>query len=213
MEKEEFTFTIEQEFYEDQPMPKGECTTFCTACNQYCHDPCWICSKDKGKCSSMTDGYCTVCRNKCHWTQHADKYTRSVKIMKKITYKKKDLIKKYSKGKSKLSTQEKLFNGLKEEYEHEEKDCYEIIKDLTLVVNQLKEIALNQKSYITTDDYIDEMILGIEADKKDMWQEKVKSLNEMKQKKELIRDISTKGSLDCFDSLSEFKKELNQMVV
>ena len=34
----------------------------------------------------------------------------------------------------------------------------------------------------------------------------------MKQKKELIRDISEKGSLNCFDSLSDFKKELNDMI-
>ena len=31
---------------------------------------------------------------------------------------------------------------------------------------------------------------------------------ERNEKKELIRDISTKGSLDCFYSLSEFKEDL-----
>ena len=90
---------------------------------------------------------------------------------------------KYTDSKSKLSFQEKILRGLKNEFEREENEFYEIIKDLSQVINQLNEIALNTKSYITADDYIDEMILGIEADKKDKWQEKVKSLKEMKQKK------------------------------
>ena len=125
---------------------------------------------------------------------------------------KKKLMKKYTDNKSKLSSQEQILKGLKEEFEKEEQECYLIIKDLSDVINKLNEIALNTKSYITTDDYIDEMIIGIETDKKDKWQEKMKSLKEMKQKKELIRDISTKGSLNCFDSLSDFKKELKNMI-
>jgi hypothetical protein len=121
-------------------------------------------------------------------------------------------MKKYTDSKSKLTSQEQILRGLKTDFEKEERECYNIIKDLSEVINKLNEIALNTKSYITTDDYIDEMIIGIETDKKDKWQEKVKSLKEMKQKKELIRDISTKGSLNCFDSLSDFKRELNSMI-
>lgn len=160
----------------------------------------------------MSGSYCTVCRGKCHWTAHVDKYTRPVLKTRTVRNPKKELMKKYTDHKSKLSTQEQILKGLKEEFEKEEQECYYIIKELSDVINELSKIALNTKSYITTDDYIDEMIIGIETDKKDKWQEKVKSLKEMKQKKELIRDISTKGSLNCFDSLSDFKKELKNMV-
>ncbi len=212
IEKEDFSFDTPEEYYEDEPMPKGECTTYCATCYQYCHDPCWVCSKEKSGCSAMSGAYCTVCRNKCHWTSHIDKYTRPVKKIRMVRTQKKELMKKYIDTKSKLSSQEQILKGLKYEFENEEKECYNIIKDLSEVINQLNEIALNTKSYITTDDYIDEMIIGIETDKKDKWQEKVKSLKEMKQKKELIRDISTKGSLDCFDSLSNFKNELKRMI-
>ena len=213
MEKEEFSFSVTEEYYEDEPMPKGLCTTYCSLCNQYCHDPCGICSKEKSGCDVMSNQYCTVCRNKCHWTQHVDKYYRPARKVRTVTYQKKELMQKYSEGKSKLSSQEQILRGLKYDYEKEEQDCYIIIKDLSSVVNDLNLIALNTRSYLTTDDYIDEMIVGIETDKKDKWQEKVKSLKEMKQKKELIRDISTKGSLDCFESLTDFKKELNKMIV
>ena len=212
IEKEDFSFYTTEEYYDEEPMPKGECTTYCANCCQYCHDPCWVCSKEKQGCSAMSGEYCTVCRGKCHWTHHIDKYTRPVKKTRQVKNEKKNLMKKYTDSKSKLSSQEQILRGLKNDFEREENECYEIIKDLSQVINQLNEIALNTKSYITTDDYIDEMILGIETDKKDKWQEKVKSLKEMKQKKELIRDISTKGSLDCFDSLSEFKEELKKMI-
>ena len=212
IEKEDFSFYTTEEYYEEESMPKGECTTYCATCCQYCHDPCWVCSKEKSGCSAMSGSYCTVCRGRCHWTSHIDKYTRPVKRTRQVKNEKKELMKKYTDSKSKLTTQEQILRGLKTDFEKEERECYNIIKDLSEVINQLNEIALNTKSYITTDDYIDEMIIGIETDKKDKWQEKVKSLKEMKQKKELIRDISTKGSLNCFDSLSDFKRELNSMI-
>lgn len=212
IEKEDFSFTTSEEYYEDEPMPKGQCTTYCSSCCQYCHDPCWVCSKEKSGCSAMSGQYCTVCRGRCHWTSHIDKYTRPVKKTRTVINYKKELMKKYTDNKSKLSCQEQILRGLKTEFEKEERECYSIIKDLSEVINQLNIIALNTKSYITTDDYIDEMIIGLETDKKEDWQKKVKSLQEMKQKKELIRDISTKGSLNCFDSLSSFKKELVSMI-
>ena len=126
----------------------------------------------------MSGEYFTVCRGKWHWTHHIDKYTRPIKKTRQVKNEKKNLMQRYTDSKSKLSSQEQILRGLKNEFEREENECYEIIKDLSQVINQLNEIALNTKSYITTDDYIDEMILGIETDKKDKWQEKVKSLKE-----------------------------------
>jgi len=212
IEKEDFVFYTTETYYDEEKMPQGQCTTYCANCCQYCHDPCWVCSKEKQGCSAMSGQYCTVCRGRCHWTSHIDKYTRPVQKTRQVKNQKTELIKKYTDNKSKLSKQEQILKSLQEQFENEEQECYSIIQDLSEVINQLNEIALNTKSYITTDDYIDEMIIGLETDKKDKWQEKVKSLKEMKQKKELIRDISTKGSLDCFDSLSDFKKELKKMV-
>jgi hypothetical protein len=72
IEKEDFSFYTTEEYYDEEPMPKGECTTYCANCCQYCHDPCWVCSKEKQGCSAMSGEYCTVCRGKCHWTHHTD---------------------------------------------------------------------------------------------------------------------------------------------
>lgn len=49
----------------------GQYVTNCVNCTLTCHENCaYSDDNDKMKCSAMTNGKCTVCKNKCAWNVH-----------------------------------------------------------------------------------------------------------------------------------------------
>ena len=54
-----------------RPVPAGKFTTLCLTCQFTCHEVCAFGDDDqKVDCAAMTNGQCTMCKNKCHWKAH-----------------------------------------------------------------------------------------------------------------------------------------------
>ncbi|KAH7303384.1 hypothetical protein B0I35DRAFT_365004 [Stachybotrys elegans] len=50
---------------------EGLYTTLCTTCNRTCHEVCGIADDSrKARCVAMSDGKCTVCKDRCRWQDH-----------------------------------------------------------------------------------------------------------------------------------------------
>ncbi|KAM8967214.1 uncharacterized protein RCH25_025916 [Pelodytes ibericus] len=168
---------------------KGHYITNCQQCSFTCHDNCAIPDdKDKGRCSAMSNGYCTVCPNKCIWNVHFNqKYKWIYENRKeKKTY---DQIKaNYEQASGEVMTVQKVFKTLTKEYNKVKEGVLRLIGKSYRILQHLREIALKPNP-LTTTEYIDLMIQSEEQEVKPGYLERIQSLREMRSNAELIARI------------------------
>ena len=169
---------------------QGVFTTNCLQCNYTCHDDCaYSNDEEKIKCCAMTNGYCTVCTNKCKWDQHRNTPYRYEWYDAVETRTSEDLQRRYSlatSGKSKVeSLMASLDNDLKKmrqvvlQMVHQTKQCLRRLSEIALKPNPLSEVQ-----------YIDTLIQSEEEQGKTGFIERVKALKELRREAELISGMN-----------------------
>ncbi|KAL6491156.1 hypothetical protein MHYP_G00015010 [Metynnis hypsauchen] len=139
---ENFTFTVTRSHNEKVSIEDASWwdrkATYCSVCQENCHEKnCW-CAISPWWCEVMKDGFCTVCTGKCHYSKHIrenKKYKiKSEEIMMTYT----DLIKQYEntdESKAGISLETEKFENVKKELESNKKQK----EEKTSIEKKLKE--------------------------------------------------------------------------
>ncbi|XP_063819140.1 uncharacterized protein LOC135057172 [Pseudophryne corroboree] len=173
----------------------GSFITNCQQCHFTCHYPCGIPNdSQKDGCAAMHNGYCTQCPAKCIWNVHFNqKYKFKYENKKeKRTYA--ELKNNYEAASGKMMTVEKLFKELKMEYDIVKEAVFGLIDQSSQSLKRLREIALRPNPLSTTE-YIDLMIQSEEQEAKSGYQERIKSLHEVREQAGLLEKIQKKEKL------------------
>uniref|UniRef100_A0AAV2KJ24 Fibronectin type-III domain-containing protein n=1 Tax=Knipowitschia caucasica TaxID=637954 RepID=A0AAV2KJ24_KNICA len=168
----------------------GNFITNCSKCHETCHYPCGI-GGDSAKrgCVAMNMfGYCTKCPGKCFWSDHYNqKYRWEYKEVTETTTAE-ELKERFLKGTKGKETTESMFTLLKKKYQLFKQHVSGMVQEATTAINRLGEIALRPNP-LSAPDYIDMMIESEKNQKKVGWKQRVKGLEEQKQKAEILKKV------------------------
>ncbi|XP_035989430.1 uncharacterized protein LOC105922847 [Fundulus heteroclitus] len=175
---------------------KGVYITNCQKCSITCHYPCAIAADNEKKgCASMdNNGMCTVCPGKCIWSVHFNQRYKweYVQVREKKTVQ--ELKSKYEKAAKEKLTTEQLIERQEEEIAHLQDMMLSLVDQSANCITRLQEIALRPNP-LAAPDYIDMMIKGEEAEAKQGYQARIKSLEQIKEKAQLISKVSRRDNL------------------
>lgn len=167
---------------------QGIYTINCLVCNFTCHKNC-TCSKENKKenCYTMgSDGTCSVCPKKCHWTQHVQCpyffkwYTQKVK---KTYY---EMKQKFDEACKNMISQEYVLRKMQKDIEQIKDTMQLIFAEITRDSNRLKEIALHPDP-LSSVKYIEIMIEDEMRKKIRGFEKRIQTLEQCK-KKAVIRE-------------------------
>uniref|UniRef100_A0A3Q2W371 AIG1-type G domain-containing protein n=1 Tax=Haplochromis burtoni TaxID=8153 RepID=A0A3Q2W371_HAPBU len=182
---------------------KGAFITNCQKCSITCHYPCAIAQdSEKRGCASMDmNGMCTVCPGKCIWSVHFNqKYSwEYVQVKEKQTVQ--ELKRKYETANKEKMTVQELIERQEEEIVHLQDTVVSLIDQSAQCITRLQEISLRPNP-LTTPEYIDMMIEGERSEAKEGYQARIKSLEAMKERANLISKVTRR------DKLSKTEEEL-----
>uniref|UniRef100_A0A671WFE2 Uncharacterized protein n=1 Tax=Sparus aurata TaxID=8175 RepID=A0A671WFE2_SPAAU len=168
----------------------GKYVTNCQDCHVTCHFPCaYANDEDKIKCLAMgSDGNCTECKGKCHWSVHFNQKYRwdYQEVTEKQT--KTKLKEKYLKAKGAKASDEELFDEMKSEYDRVQADVMKLMEKSASCLNRLKDIALKPNP-LSTPDYIDLLIEGEKSECKPGWQQRVEHLTAVREQAEFMAKV------------------------
>jgi hypothetical protein len=188
-----FKYTVKEEKRVKVQLQSGTYTTNCTTCNYTCHYPCGIPrSEDKKGCAAMTNESCHECPNRCHWSHHVnDQYrmdTEYVEVKREYDNKK-TLYQKAVEGQTNV---EALISQLQEEFDSTQKIVLTFVAEMQRGLQRLSEIAL-RKDPLQQMDYLDLLIQSEKMQAKPGFKERVKSLQETRNRAEQINKMATPG--------------------
>ncbi|XP_053116330.1 uncharacterized protein LOC128329343 isoform X2 [Hemicordylus capensis] len=175
----------------------GNFITNCATCHYTCHYPCGI-PNDDGKrgCAAIdqTTGRCQNCPGRCVWNLHFNQKYRFeyTTVKEKKTYA--ELKQKYEHASGELMTTEKVLEKLNEEYEEVKEILEDLIQKSSESLQRLQEIALKPNP-LSTPEYIDLLIESEKQELKPGYQERIRSLQEVRKVAELIKKIANKEPL------------------
>ena len=165
--------------------------TTCLTCTKTCHKHCYIKDDDNKKnCSAMDEkGYCISCPKKCFWDVHKnrDYYLEDVMEEKEITLE--ELKKRYNYSQGQLSVKKHLFISAREELIQLNLELLDTQEDISNSINLLHEIALNKSVFESAEQHIDLLIEVEYSEHKPGWQNRVRSLNILKDQKRMLREV------------------------
>ncbi|XP_042560551.1 uncharacterized protein LOC122129886 [Clupea harengus] len=189
---EDFNYEVEVEKSEKIDIKSGTFITNCHGCNFTCHYPCKIPKdEDKSGCAAMKDGNCTVCPNKCIWSDHFNMTYQwdTQRVTEKRTYQ--DLKSKYETALNKTMTTEKIITQLEIECVQVQKKVAVMMETSAKSLQRLREIALRPDP-LSTPDYIDVLIETEKQVAKPGYQQRMKELHQIR-KSAIIMDSVKKG--------------------
>ncbi|CAI5789375.1 Hypothetical predicted protein [Podarcis lilfordi] len=160
----------------------GKYITNCMNCHFTCHYPCRIPrDEDKHGCAAINSstGRCKVCPRQCEWSVHYNQKYKFEYTTKKERRTYEELKQKYERASGELMTTEKLLEKLNEEYEEVKHILEELIKKSSQSLQRLQAIAL-KPSPLSTPEYIDLLILSEEQELKPGYQQRIRSLKEVR---------------------------------
>lgn len=182
----DFSFTIEEIKQKKEPLEKGKHVTNCLTCYFTCHKNCSI-PDDDGKigCSAMHNGYCTVCKGHCIWSDHkntpyiysysSDEVTKSYKEMKSD----------YEKKMGKPMDFNDYLEYLNKEIEALLERLQKNVEIITTCDNELKGIERSPLSG-TVNDTIDRMIDAENLRQDKGFEQRIKMFLELKKYNKMI---------------------------
>ncbi len=174
-------------------LPPGIYTTTCLQCNRTCHLNCAIKNdNEKNGCIAMSNGYCTVCPNQCHWSAHLNLpyKVESVTVTKQETAK--DLYAKYQKASEEKITHTQVLERMNDEFEAIQLVVFMTTDEVRKSLARLQVIALKPNP-LSTVDYIDLLITSEEDEVRQGWRNRVKQLQEVRKEAEYIQNVTLKG--------------------
>ncbi|KAL3989021.1 hypothetical protein ACER0C_013339 [Sarotherodon galilaeus] len=188
---------------------KGAFITNCQKCSITCHYPCAIArDTEKRGCASMDmNGMCTVCPGRCIWSVHFNQtYSwEYVQVKEKQTVQ--ELKRKYEKATEEKMTVQELIERQEEEIVHLQDMMVSLMDQSAQCITRLQEISLRPNP-LTTPEYIDMMIEGERSEAKEGYQARIKSLEAMKERANLISKVTRRDKLSkTEEELSEERKE------
>ncbi|XP_073347811.1 uncharacterized protein [Pagrus major] len=151
----------------------------CQQCHFTCHYPCAYPNEaDKAGCTVMgSDGYCTQCPGKCHWSVHFYlKYRWEFKEVKE-----KQTIRE-------LKEKYEMIATLRAEYDPVQAEVMKLVEIPAKCLNRLREMALKPNP-LSTPDYIDLLIEGEKSEGKPGWKQRVEHLITMKEQAEIMAKL------------------------
>ncbi|XP_034006744.1 uncharacterized protein LOC117498712 [Trematomus bernacchii] len=165
----------------------GQCINNCQVCCVTCHYLCpYANDADKMKCVAMgSDGNCTQCKGKCHWSKHFLQKYRWVYKEVKEKHTVKELKEKYLKASEAKGTVQEMIDRIKSKYQRLQAEVMEMMKRSVKSINRLGEIALRPNP-LSTPEYIDMLIEGEKSEANSGWKERVQYLMEMRGQEELM---------------------------
>ncbi|KAI9345488.1 hypothetical protein DFJ73DRAFT_940410 [Zopfochytrium polystomum] len=171
----------------------GRYVTNCLLCNSTCHDDCaYANDNDKKFCSAMDGESCGICANKCHWSKHVNNgfYYENETVEVEKTYH--EMMVKYkiksTEKQAKLLLVEKIEKGIAENREQSIK----MIRELKATLSKLEKLAHRQPNGSEVE-FIEQLIIASEQDKKNGWENFVA---ELKLYKEIALIIQAASSPD-----------------
>ena len=194
-------------------IPEGQYLTNCNRCYVTCHESCIYKNDDeKVNCAAMDktmpkkNRSCTVCPNKCIWNMHANQPYKWEYVQEKQMTSSGDIKAKYETELNKILTAEDLIQVLQDALDNNEKNVLERVKTVTDCIRRLDEIALRPNPF-SSPEYIDLIIEAEHQEKKLGFQERIKSLQRLREMAVLTHRIQTNpsGSLYDYDGNSEDK--------
>ncbi|XP_060103874.1 uncharacterized protein LOC132578061 [Heteronotia binoei] len=174
----------------------GEFITNCQKCHCTCHYPCYIPDdKKKDRCSAMNrKGDCEVCPGKCRWNVHFNQKYRWVYETEKQKQTYAQIKEKYEKACGQAMTTEKIFQQLREEYEVMESAVFSLIEQSSRSIQRLQEIALKPNP-MATPEHIDLLIQAEQQEAKPGFQDRVQSLQGVREMAVIVDKIARKEPL------------------
>ncbi|XP_040911714.1 uncharacterized protein si:ch73-170d6.2 isoform X1 [Toxotes jaculatrix] len=168
----------------------GVYLTNCQQCHFTCHDNCaYANDADKKHCCAMgSNGHCTECPGKCHWSvHHNQKYKWEYKEVKeKKTVK--ELKDKYLNATKAKAPVQELIEKLRADYDHVKAEVVKFMQRSAKCLNRLKKIALKPNP-LSTPEYIDMLIEGEKSEAKRGWKQRVQSLMDMRKQAEYMAKV------------------------
>lgn len=185
-------------------IPDGQLTTMCKQCGITCHKNCGCSNEYKYNCCAMnSSGYCDICKNKCHWSQHINCPYIIVEKHYEEECEFEDLKKKYTDSKSGLSVKTQMLQNLKKELITLNRECLNTQDLITEGINRLKEIALNKSVFATSEEYIEMLIQGERQEQKEGYQIRIEGLQMLLKQKQTLREVYEKKNKK-FNDISKF---------
>ena len=197
----DFKYTVTQQQEILVLLKPGEIVTHCNSCHKTCHYPCALPNKDQKKyCSAMdNNGNCTVCIGRCCWQLHDNtNYRHDIEVVtvEKIYDHQKGL---YEAALAKKSVMQCLIDTKEKQLRDLNEVVYGMIDEMRTTLQRLKEIALKPNP-LTQVQYIDLLIETEKQEAKPGFQERIKALNDIRERAELMSDESIdKNRKQIFD--------------
>ena len=186
------------------PIPDNQLTTMCKQCGVTCHKVCYCTNEEKAGCSAMNgNGYCDVCKGKCHWSMHINVPYIIEEHYYEVEAEWSELKKKYTNSKSTLSVKTQMLQNLKDELINLNKECLSIQDLITEGINRLKEIALNKSVFATSEEYIEMLIQGERQEQKEGYQVRIEGLQMLLKQKKTLREVYEKKN-NKFNDMKRF---------
>jgi len=196
----DFTYTVEVAKFDKKPAPSGVNTTTCTTCDWTCHDSCAYANDgEKASCGVMSDGNCTRCPKKCHWSAHQNLPYYLTWSTVKENRTADDLKGRYVKAKSDISAKEQILEGLLEDVEKAQTLALSLIERMRNAQNRLSEIALRPNVMPPTD-YLQQMIENEQRNRKPGYSKRISALEQLKHQGDLLKKVSDPN----FNILADF---------
>lgn len=183
----DFSFTIEEIQQTKEPLQQGRHVTNCMQCFFTCHETCNIPDDDgKIRCSSMQDGFCTVCTGRCRWDVHKNtpyifRYT-SVQVTKSY----KEMKSSYEKEKGRPLDFDDYLEQLNKDIEALLNRLYQKVNDIRDSKNELQGISKSPLAG-SFSDTIDDMIESEKMKREKGYERRIVMFLELKQYADMIR--------------------------
>ena len=182
---------------------EGKFMTTCLICTQTCHSGCSIKEDDdKFQCSCFKNDYCTVCKNKCHWSKHKNRPYEYVDYFEEETVTLEDLKKRYYDFKNKFDVKTQLLMGVKNDLIKIDLECEPTRQEIMTSFNRLKEIALNKTVFTNMEKNIDLLIEHEECQRYPGWSTRIQGLQVMKEQKKILGELS-QGKFEDFEKIKK----------
>ncbi|XP_047425126.1 septin-1-like isoform X2 [Mugil cephalus] len=180
---EEFTVEVDEPYKEKEAIDGGmwglvfyEGAFCCTVCEENCHYPGCTMAWYPGQCEVITEGFCTVCTNKCPVTDHVKEKWKYVIKTRRVQKTEAEMKQKFKKNKSESEKKLSLLENLEKEMNQLRSEKSKFLDKAYQHVVNLEKIALNVDS-VSTHVHLDFLI---EKMKERGDREKVQKLEEMK---------------------------------
>lgn len=205
----DFEYDYKEPKVTKKKLGQGQYTSNCLVCNYTCHYPCYINDDNKkNNCSAMKNGFCTVCKNKCEWTNHKNLsfIFEYEEVVKKKTSE--DLRKKYVESTSKLKASEQILKGLEKDFLNILEECYKNAETIRDCVEKLKTDSLCKNPNESFENYIKSCIINEENQKNPGYEERIKGYQTLKDTNDKI--IQAFKGQSVHEDLEKFKKYISE---